>query len=491
MPRFNLLRCAATVAVVTVALLSPAVLPAADVPFNEQTVDSTFGGPTGIYIADFNGDGLNDIVGSAADSSDIAWWENDGGDPIGWTKQTVAASFGGACFVYAEDVDGDLDTDILGAAWARAQIAWWSNEGGDPVVWTKQIVANGYTQAHEVYACDLDKDGDVDILGASAGLGHITWWRNDGGDPIVWTTQTIDSVCPGARSMRPDDFDGDGDMDVASAALVSGDISWYRNDGGDPIVWTEFLVDGAFNMAHMLRIGDMDGDDDPDIVGTSFGFNQIAYYENQGGDPVVWVKRVVTSELGGAQTGYPADIDNDGDMDILGAGYASGDVIWCENEVSAPGGWIKHDLDLEFPGAWPGCADDIDGDGATDLVVAGNHVDRIKLWLNTSLAGVPADGSGDRREVTAVLHFRNSPNPFNPATQISFELDSASEASVAVYDTVGRRVRTLRSGPAAAGVHSVEWDGKNAAGEDVSAGVYFCRIAVAGHVESRSMTLLR
>ncbi len=472
----------------TVAVALPA-LSRAEVSFTEATVDSAFGGPAGVYVSDVDGDGNNDVLGAAADSGDIAWWRNDGGSPVGWTKQTVAASFGGAIFVYAEDVDGDLDMDILGAGWNRAQIAWWSNGGQDSIVWTKQVIANGFTQAHEVYACDLDRDGDMDVLGASAGLNDITWWRNDGGDPIVWTPQTIDSACQGARSVRAEDLDADGDMDVASAALVTNEVSWYRNDGGDPIVWTEFVISSTFTSSHMVRIADVDGDDDPDIVGTAYGINQIAYWENQGGDPVLWVKHIVTSALGGAVTGYPADIDGDGDIDILGTGQPSGDVIWWENLGGAPAAWRRHDVDLDFAGAWPACADDVDGDGCVDLVVGGNAANTIKWWRNDCLAGV-GGADDDAPEMNKARLFRNRPNPFGPATVLSFEVESASHARLAVYDAMGRHVRTLFDG-IAAGPCSVEWDGRDARGEAVSAGVYFARITVDGFSATRSMTLLR
>lgn len=457
--------------------------------FSEAVVDSPFGGPAGVYVSDVDGDGLKDILGAAIDDSDIAWWRNDGGDPIGWTKQTVAASFGGAAFVYTEDIDGDLDMDILGAAWNRDQIAWWSNGGQDSIVWTKQILASGYTEAHEVYACDLDKDGDIDVLGASAGLNDITWWRNDGGDPIVWAAQTIDSACPGARSVRAADLDDDGDMDVVSAALVSNEVSWYRNDGGDPIVWTEFVINNTFTASHMVRIADVDGDNDPDIVGTAYTLSQIAYWENQGGDPLVWVKRIVTSGLVGAVTGCPADIDGDGDIDVLGTGQSSGDVKWWENLGGAPAAWRRHDIDLNFAGAWPAHADDVDGDGCVDLVVGGNAANMIKWWRNDCLAGV-GGADDDAPEMKRARLFRNRPNPFGPLTVISFEVERASHATLVVYDTTGRHVRTLFDG-VAAGVHSVEWDGSDDAGRAVSAGVYFARVTVDGASETRTMTLLR
>jgi hypothetical protein len=490
MPRLDATKVASWFIVVLALAALPVATGAAAVNFVEATVDSTFGGPAGVYVADVDGDGHKDILGAAIDDGDIAWWKNDGAFPITWTKQTVAPSFGGAIFVYAEDVDGDLDTDILGAAANRDQIAWWSNGGQDSIVWSKQIIAGGYTQAHEVYACDLDKDGDMDVLGASAGLSHITWWRNDGGDPIVWTAQTIDSACPGARSVHAEDLDSDGDMDVVSAALVSNEVSWYRNEGGDPIVWNEFVINSVFYGSHMVRIADIDGDNDPDIVGAAYAINQIAWWENQGGSPLVWVKHTVSSMLGGAVTACPADIDNDGDIDILGTGQPSGDVMWWENLGGAPAAWRRHDVDLDFAGAWPAYADDIDGDGCTDLVVGGRDAARIKWWHNDCQAGVLVDSDG-LQEMGAARLLYNHPNPFSPLTVVGFELSQTSHVRLDVYDTMGRHVKTLIDGPRAAGRHSVEWDGRYEAGDPAAAGVYFCRMTAGGFSDAKPMTLLR
>jgi hypothetical protein len=491
MSRLELIRTGAILGFMAAATAFSGASHAAEVTFTEATVDSAFGGPAGVYAADVDGDGHKDILGAGSDDSDIAWWRNSGTYPVTWTKQTVADAFGGAIFVYAEDVDGDLDTDILGAAWNRGQIAWWSNGGQDPIVWTKQIIASGYTQAHEVYACDLDKDGDIDVLGASAGLGRIAWWRNDGGDPIAWTEQTIDSVCPGARSVRTADFDGDGDIDVVAAALVSNEVSWYRNDGGDPVVWSEFTIDASFGGSHMVRIADINGDNDPDVVATAYSIDQIAWYENQGGSPVAWAKHVVTSDLDGAVTGYPADIDNDGDIDVLGTGQPSGDVIWYENLGGEPPAWAPHNVDPDFAGAWPACADDIDGDGGTDLVVGGADADRIKWWHNEYGAGILNRGGDDLPEMAAPRLIGNQPNPFGPVTLINFELGRASHVRLIVYDIFGRHVKTLIDGPVEAGQHSVEWDGTYANGSTAPPGIYFLRIASGSLSDARPVTLLR
>ena len=86
---------------------------------------------------------------------------------------------------------------------------------------------------------------------------------------------------------------------------------------------------------------------------------------------------------------------------------------------------------------------------------------------------------------------QNHPNPFNPTTEIHFELERAGRAVVTVYDVDGKHVRTLWNGPAAAGTNRVLWDGRNAAGHGVGTGVYFYRLDAGDVVQTRKMMLLK
>jgi hypothetical protein len=85
----------------------------------------------------------------------------------------------------------------------------------------------------------------------------------------------------------------------------------------------------------------------------------------------------------------------------------------------------------------------------------------------------------------------NRPNPFNPTTAIQFSLERGSNVDLKVYDTEGREVRTLHSGSLAAGPHTVTWDGTNAAGKDVSSGVYFYRLKAGEYENTKKMMLIR
>jgi hypothetical protein len=84
-----------------------------------------------------------------------------------------------------------------------------------------------------------------------------------------------------------------------------------------------------------------------------------------------------------------------------------------------------------------------------------------------------------------------SPNPFNPATTIAFELASPGHVSITVYDVSGRMVRSLVDGNRPAGIHEVTWNGRDGGGAPVASGVYFYRMIAGEIIDTRKMVLLR
>jgi hypothetical protein len=83
------------------------------------------------------------------------------------------------------------------------------------------------------------------------------------------------------------------------------------------------------------------------------------------------------------------------------------------------------------------------------------------------------------------------PNPFAAGTEFSFSLPEAAEVSLRIFDLSGRYVRTLVSGPRAAGLHHVRWDGRDARGRDVGNGIYFVRLQAAETSATRRLIRIR
>jgi len=86
---------------------------------------------------------------------------------------------------------------------------------------------------------------------------------------------------------------------------------------------------------------------------------------------------------------------------------------------------------------------------------------------------------------------QNYPNPFNPVTQINYGLPKASRVHLAIYDLLGREVTTLVNWEQDAGYKSITWNGTDAFGKPVGAGMYFYMVKAKGFRQVRKMVLLK
>ena len=86
---------------------------------------------------------------------------------------------------------------------------------------------------------------------------------------------------------------------------------------------------------------------------------------------------------------------------------------------------------------------------------------------------------------------QNHPNPFNPTTGIVFGTDRSGAVEVAVFDLMGRRVRTLVDGVLPAGEHRAIWNGDDDTGRAMASGVYVYRLNTGSHQLARRMVLVR
>ena len=85
---------------------------------------------------------------------------------------------------------------------------------------------------------------------------------------------------------------------------------------------------------------------------------------------------------------------------------------------------------------------------------------------------------------------QNYPNPFNPYTIIPYQLPTAGHVRLEVFNVLGQRLATLVNAEQSAGVYTARWDGTDAAGRAVGAGVYIYRLISGGMTESQRMVLV-
>ena len=86
--------------------------------------------------------------------------------------------------------------------------------------------------------------------------------------------------------------------------------------------------------------------------------------------------------------------------------------------------------------------------------------------------------------------YQNHPNPFNPITQINYQLSKNSHIKIEVYDMMGKLVKTLVNEFQSLGYRSIKWNGQNFENQKVSSGVYFYSLKSESFSATKKMILL-
>jgi hypothetical protein len=306
----------------------------------------------------------------------------------------IDAEAAGARSIAAVDLDGDGDLDVLSASEAALKLAWYENLDGKGNFGAEHVIcldvspADGVCDMAEaldftaVQACDLDRDGDLDVVAGSDGVTReIVWYRNDGTGsfeqpgPCVpdGSGDASEAGCPvvleGSVDLLCADVNRDGAVDVVSAGAGS-PVVWVPNDGAAGFSEPRD-VDNASQL-ETLTAGDFDGDGLVDFV--HGGFSQLALSLNELDSPKGGFKTRPSPLESGSENirdSDAVDVDGDGDPDLVVAGH---DCTDC------PGGFLRlylNDGSGDFtPQANAAGGErfeavafgDVDGDGDPDLL---------------------------------------------------------------------------------------------------------------------------
>ena len=125
-------------------------------------------------------------------------------------------------------------------------------------------------------------------------------------------------------------------------------------------------------------------------------------------------------------------------------------------------------------------------DGTRGVV---GRIDEVKIYNN--FEGITTGVGEDNSLPTAYELYQSYPNPFNPKTVINFSIPKAERVVIAVYDMLGRKIKTLLDEQLYVGRHTVSWDGINDNGNFVSSGVYLYRMDAGNTSLTKKMLLMK
>ena len=293
------------------------------VTFSEHVVSDTVKNAFSVFAVDVDGDGDTDILSANLADSKIVWYENDGNE--NFTEHLISNSAISANSVYSADVDGDGNMDVLSSSANDDKIAWYENDGNES--FTERVISTSADAAHDVHAADVDGDGDMDVLSASRGDNKIAWYENDGSESF--TEHVISTSATHAMSVHAEDIDGDGDIDVLSAAYSDKEIAWWENDGNES--FTKNVLSNTANGAYCVDAADINNDGNMDVLSAAARGGYISWFENDGNKNFTEHKINTGETTANTVSVYAADVDSDGNMDLLAAIEYDNKIAWYEH----------------------------------------------------------------------------------------------------------------------------------------------------------------
>ena len=265
-----------------------------------------------MYAADLDGDGDLDVLSASLNDDKIAWYRNQGGGVFGSQQVITTTAADGAISVYAADLDGDGDLDVLSASLHDDNIAWYRNQGGG-VFGSQQVITTPADFAFSVYRADPTGTGIKTCLGVLRDT-RSPGTRNQGGG-VFGGQQVIGAEPPGAAAVYAADLDGDGDEHVLSASHDQNDR--LVPEPGRGVFSSQQVITTARRRCPARCTRQTWTGTGIWMCSRRYDDDKIAWYRNQGGG-VFGSRQVITTAANGAASVYAVDLDGRG-SDVLSA----------------------------------------------------------------------------------------------------------------------------------------------------------------------------
>ena len=459
-------------------------------------------------VGDVDGDGDADLVVAwnrlVGDESHLGWTvaSNDGLGGFEPTQEfllsTEPSDDPPRMYLQGDDFDGDGLLDLVVPQGGTVEV--WYNWGGgfEPTPQLSGVWPLGLA--------DGDGDGDVDLLvrrydgGFDDGSYYAILWINDGYDFVDSEEFALDSdrMFPYLPAVQPLG-------EAASLLWYHSPDFWFRSQGSWQLTrpWTAIeepplAIEAVIHPDALHLIADLDGNGTVDMLYSPERIDTFLATDYYG--LALWrldasgvlARHSLLDWKVFPSVATASDLNGDGLLDValvasnLTVGSALVVLFGQRNDAPIFEGYYP------LPGKGNQVfASDVNGDGDTDLVVLGTSPASdhggVFVFINQ---GPPATAIASETTTTPTAFSlgANYPNPFNPATTIPLTVPAgAKNVNLTIYNVLGQPLRRVWTGPLPAGEHQLTWDGRDAQGQPVAAGIYVYRLQVDEQTRARKM----
>jgi hypothetical protein len=356
---------------------------------------------TGLQILDIDHDGLNDFYVSVREGTPaLVWYRRS---KRGWTKYLIEPgplhieAGGAAC-----DVDGDGDMDIImGGDWKLNEVWWWENpypHYDHETPWKRYLIKNsGATQHHDQIVADFDGDGKPELVFWNQGANTLYLARvpKDPKNTQPWPYREIYSSPSKSEGLAAADIDGDGKLEIIGGGR------WFKHQGG--MKFTPHVIDDKMRDTRAAAGSLVKGGRPQVVFVVGDGVGRLKWYEWKTGDGAheTWAGHdLLGHDVIHGHSLQIADLDGDGNLDIFCGEMGK----WTESSRLPDNPhartWIFYGdgrgnftrtLFSEGVGTHEAKVGDLDGDGRLDIVGKPYNWEtpRLDIWLNQGNAAGP------------------------------------------------------------------------------------------------------
>jgi uncharacterized repeat protein (TIGR01451 family) len=326
--------------------------------------------PYSIDAADIDNDGDKDIVVCGYDKTTLFWFENMGNNSFSRKQEIYSSTTNAGLNIKICDLNNDYLIDIIYST-ANSTLLF-LNIGS--CSFSPSTLCSNNGQGAYVNAEDFDNDNDMDIC--LSGYNTIKWYKNNGNGNFTLTGQTTPLFNAFSNPIEMVDINNDNFKDVVVFYNTDHTVSWLPNN---TIGWFDNQIE-ICNQDSLsnFQCGDIDQDGDIDILGAYLIGDKIKLYKNEGSGN--FTDTIISINNDGSITHISIkDLDNDNDIDLMTS--QNDGFYWYEN-IGGGNFDNKRIIDYKSGSPYYIYSDDFNGDGYNEIVYATSYIYNLAWYEN-------------------------------------------------------------------------------------------------------------